>query len=230
MVTCHCQLDGSLAVSSPNVENDDRVGALEIMPMAESRSALQVVLKSTLPIFVAFACPVVAKAEGVSATRLIAAFEAMCLATNADATAALAEADRQHWKPPSGSMSNVRELVRVGAETGDTQGLSLGTNTEVIAGVTMKQRRCSVMANVDSPRAVFDQAEKWVVNIRPQIFDDARQWTYADTKGGKREISNAAFFKETVRAGQYRQLLVSDAQSGHPGGVVGLEIIFGSMP
>jgi len=161
---------------------------------------------------------------------LVAAFEAMCLATNADSNAAIKEADRQEWKAPSGAMSNVQELARVGIEGGEELGLSLGSGTEVIAGVLMQQRRCSVMATVDKPDLVFHLAEKWVATIRPQDLDGARQWTYAQTKDGKKEISSLALFKDVVRAGQYRQLLVSDAQSGHSGGVVGLEILIGSAP
>ncbi len=87
------------------------------------------------------------------------------------------------------------------------------------------------MATVDDPKAVLAFAARLVGQVKPVESDAVgSHWIYAQTSDGPKEIRTLAFAQAVIRSGRYRELFVSDQQTGTPGGNTALKLTVGEEP
>jgi hypothetical protein len=173
--------------------------------------------------------------HGRPAAALIAEFQTMCLSSAADRDTALGEAGKRGWTEVSPDRyaqgGETYIAARIGEDAAGKQLLLVHEKVGVISGLPIRSRTCTVMATVDEPRAVISFAEGLAGSVKPYFVDSAgREWIYAQTSGGPVEIQAQAFAIEVIRAGRFRQLSVSDQQTGDPAGNTALQITVGSAP
>ena len=169
-----------------------------------------------------------AYAQDFKASALISAFETMCVATNADANAAQAVAVARGWTAGD-PLDGAPALF--GEEAGGRQALTLGEKVGEISSIPIKASSCAVIATVDDPKAVVAYAEKRLDKIKPNTADDrGKQWIYAQTAQGLRPIIGQDDAVKVIRAGQYRELIVSDMQSDDLEGNIALQLTVGVSP
>jgi hypothetical protein len=168
------------------------------------------------------------------AADLIAEFQAMCLSSNAERDIALREAEKRGWSevsPDRYAQGKETYIAALGEDPAGKQLLLVHERVGFTSGIPIRSRTCAVMATVDDPRAVISFAEGLAGSVRPYFADTAgREWIYAETSGGPVEIRAQAFAIEVIRAGRFRQLAVSDQQTGDVSGNTALQITVGSAP
>jgi hypothetical protein len=166
------------------------------------------------------------------ASSFTGAFKALCLSTNADSVAALAEADRRGWRPVSAAPYGKDVIAaRLGTEAGGQQLLLLSAKVSKVSDLPIKSKTCAVISTVDNPAAVKAFAKSLVVSIKPnQTGAWSSQWIFAQTSQGPREILSQAFAAQVIKDGLYRELMVSDDQTGDPKGNTALQLTVGRAP
>ncbi len=181
------------------------------------------------------ALPQIAAAFALPSVDLIAEFRVLCMAHDADRASALSEAAARRWKPtrPEAYARGGETYLdaRVLEDSHGAQLLLVDERVYEASGLSIKARECTVMATVDDPRAIIEFAESLAGSVKP-IDQDAlgRHWVYAQTESGPKPIITVDFATQAISAGRYRELLVSDQQTGNPGGNTALKLSFGSRP
>ena len=200
-------------------------------------------MNRTLPalaLAAALGLPAFAHAQAPAAPpSLVDEFKALCVATAADKTAALAAADASGWGPiPEALMAQAAGVMqeatgRLKVDAGGFEVLILGEQAQAMAGMTLRIKACAVIASPPDPAAVEAAAGALAGVAKapiPGLGDGASLWAFNDTAAGHVLLNpdDKAGVQAAVTAGTAR--LVFFRPLATPGAPPGLTLLGYGVP